>query len=280
MIVFPNCKVNLGLNILSKRADGFHDLETVFYPVFIRDALEIVSPANYIGDTIFTNSGLLINGKKEDNLCIKAYKLLKTIFPQLPSVLIHLHKVIPMGAGLGGGSADAAFSLKILNQIFSLNLSFQQLIELALELGSDCPFFLHNKPCLATKRGEIMNEIKIDLSAYKIVLINPGIHINTGWAFSQIIPSIPGKKISTIIQQPIETWKTELKNDFEEVVFHLHPSVKEIKESLYQQAAVYASLSGSGSTVFGLFEKKTIIDTSIYPKQYFIAESDCKSFPR
>lgn len=276
MIVFPNCKVNLGLNILSKRVDGFHDLETVFYPVFIRDALEIISPENYTGDTIFTNSGLLINGKKEDNLCIKAYKLLKTIFPQLPSVLIHLHKVIPMGAGLGGGSADAAFSLKILNQIFSLNLSSDQLLEIALELGSDCPFFLHNKPCLATKQGEIMNEIKIDLSAYKIVLINPGIHINTGWAFSQIIPTIPEKRISTIIQQPIETWKAELKNDFEEVVFHLHPSVKEIKESLYQQGSIYASMSGSGSTVFGLFDKKTIIDTSIYPKQYVIAESDCK----
>jgi len=254
MVSFPNCKINLGLHILGKREDGFHNLETIFYPVPFRDALEIIPNSNSTTEIEFTGTGLTVEGNTEDNLCIKAYYLLKKDFPQLPSVKIHLHKTLPMGAGLGGGSADAAFMLKLLNEKFKLNLSTSQLLNYSLQLGSDCPFFLINKPCFATGRGEVLEEITVDLSAYKMVLINPGIHINTGWAFSNITPALPPKSIKEIIQQPINSWKEALKNDFEVPVFATHPAIKEIKEVLYAQGAAYAAMSGSGSTVFGIFD--------------------------
>lgn len=269
MLIFPNCKINLGLHILAKREDGFHNLETVFYPVAWKDALELISAANNTTDIEFTATGLTVDGNAADNLCVKAYHLLKKDFPQLPAVKIHLHKTIPMGAGLGGGSADAAFLLKLLNQKFQLNLSTPKLLNYALQLGSDCPFFIINKPCFATGRGEVLEEIKVDLSEYKIVLINPGIHVNTGWAFSNITPALPKKSVKEIVQQPIETWKDELKNDFEVPVFAAHPQIKEIKESLYQQGAMYAAMSGSGSTVFGIFEPNTA-SLSLKDSNYFI----------
>src|SRR5436190_2966867 len=174
MVVFPNCKINLGLNILRKSADGFHGLETVFYPLPFTDALEVISNTQ-TGPVEFTGTGFVVDGNADDNLCMKAYSLVKKDFPQLPSVKIHLHKAIPMGAGLGGGSADAAFMLKLLNDIFNLSISSSQLINYALQLGSDCPFFIHNKPAFAQGRGEILEELPLDLSAYKIILINPGI---------------------------------------------------------------------------------------------------------
>ena len=266
MIVFPNCKINLGLHILGKREDGFHNLETVFYPVPFKDALELIPSTNT--EIEFTGTGLAVDGNAADNLCVKAYHLLKKDFPELPSVNIHLHKTIPMGAGLGGGSADAAFMLKLLNEKFKLNLSTNQLINYALQLGSDCPFFIINKPCFATGRGEMLEETAVDLSAYKIVLINPGIHINTGWAFTNITPALPVKSINEIIKQPINTWKDELKNDFETAVFTAHPTIKEIKEDLYSQGAVYAAMSGSGSTVFGIFNTNFDI-TPFKDKNYF-----------
>lgn len=269
MIVFPNCKINLGLHILDKREDGFHNLETVFYPVPFRDALEILPNANNASEIEFTGTGLAVDGKTEDNLCIKAYHLLKKDFPYLPSVKIHLHKALPMGAGLGGGSADAAFMLKMLNEKFRLNLSTSQLINYSLQLGSDCPFFIINKPCFATGRGEILEEIAVDLAAYRIVLINPGIHINTGWAFSNLTPAKPVRSVKEIIQQPINTWKEELKNDFEDPVFAAHPAVKEIKDRLYAQGAIYAAMSGSGSTVFGIFSSETSLGDQ-FPAAYFI----------
>ncbi|MBP6286235.1 MAG: 4-(cytidine 5'-diphospho)-2-C-methyl-D-erythritol kinase [Ferruginibacter sp.] len=257
MIVFPNCKINLGLNILRKREDGFHDLETVFYPIPFTDALEaIADPAGNM-ETSFTASGLQVEGAAGDNLCVKAYQLLKKDLPRLPPVKVHLHKAIPMGAGLGGGSADAAFMLKLLNEKFKLNLSTSELLHYALRLGSDCPFFIINKPCFAAGRGERLEEIALDLSAYKIVLVNPGIHINTGWAFSQITPSLPQRSIREMISQPVATWENDLKNDFEEAVFAAHPAVRSVKEDLYRQGALYASMSGSGSTVFGIFNKNT-----------------------
>jgi 4-diphosphocytidyl-2-C-methyl-D-erythritol kinase len=269
MLVFPNCKINLGLQILDKREDGFHNLETVFYPVPLKDALELIPNADKEIEFEFTATGLALDGKTEDNLCFKAYHLLKKDFPQLPPVKVHLHKAIPMGAGLGGGSADAAIMLKLLNEKFHLNIPANQLINYALQLGSDCPFFIINKPCFATGRGEALEEIKVDLSAYKIVLINPGIHVNTGWAFSNITPALPQKSIQAIVQQPVETWKTQLKNDFEVPVFITHPQVKAIKDNLYQLGAIYAAISGSGSTVFGIFNKTIDI---IIPenKNYFI----------
>jgi 4-diphosphocytidyl-2-C-methyl-D-erythritol kinase len=269
MLSFPNCKINLGLHILGKRADGFHNLETVFYPVALKDALELM-PATYSKTGIeFTGTGLAVDGNTRDNLCVKAYHLLQKDFPQLPAVKIHLHKAIPMGAGLGGGSADASFMLKLLNDKFHLRLSTDELISYALQLGSDCPFFIINKPCFATGRGEVLEEVKLDLSAYKIVLINPGIHVNTGWAFSNITPALPQKSITEIVQQPVDTWNTELKNDFEEAVFAAYPEVKSIKDSLYEQGAVYASMSGSGSTVYGIFHRQT---APVQPKNsnYFI----------
>jgi 4-diphosphocytidyl-2-C-methyl-D-erythritol kinase len=232
-----------------------------------KDALEIIPSTNT--DIEFTATGLAVDGNAADNLCVKAYHLLKQDFPEVPEVKIHLHKAIPLGAGLGGGSADAAFMLKLLNEKFHLNLSTDQLINYALQLGSDCPFFIINKPCFATGRGEVLEETTLELSAYKIVLINPRIHVNTGWAFSNITPALPIKSIKEIIQQPINTWKDELKNDFETAVFTAHPAIKSIKETLYAQGAIYAAMSGSGSTVFGIFEPNTG-PVSLKDSNYFI----------
>jgi 4-diphosphocytidyl-2-C-methyl-D-erythritol kinase len=266
MLAFPNCKINLGLHILNKREDGFHNLETVFYPLNIKDALEVIP---FSGQQLqFIQTGLTVTGSEADNSCVKAYHLLKKDFPQLPAVQMHLHKTIPMGAGLGGGSADGAFALQLLNTKFELQLSQQQLINYALQLGSDCPFFIMNKPCFATGRGEILEPVALDLSAYKIAIINPGIHVNTGWAFSQLTPALPAKSIKQIITQPVQTWKHELKNDFEDVVFAAHPSIKSIKETLYNEGALYAAMSGSGSTVFGIFDKEIFL-TTFTEKGYF-----------
>ncbi len=185
MIVFPNCKLNLGLHILGKRPDGFHNLETVFYPLPIQDALEIIQHPSSNTDIEFSASGLPVDGNTTDNICVKAYHLLRQAFPDLPAVKMHLHKTIPMGAGLGGGSADGAFALTLLNKKFNLGLDEQALIGYALALGSDCPFFIKNTACYATGRGEVLEELQLDLSAYTFAIVNPGIHINTGWAFAQ-----------------------------------------------------------------------------------------------
>lgn len=272
MVAFPNCKINLGLNILQKRNDGFHDLETVFYPIALKDVLEIIPAKNTTTSSIqFTTSGLVVDGNNADNICFKAYELLKADFPTLPPIEMHLHKAIPMGAGLGGGSADGAFTLKLLNEQFKLNLSIEQLIDYALKLGSDCPFFIINQPCFATSRGEKMTPIALDLSAYTFVIVNPGIHVNTGWAFKQITPQQPKKSIQAIIAQPIETWKDELMNDFELPVATAYPTIHEIKQQLYRNGAVYASMSGSGSTVFGIF-KKGANKVNYTAEGYFVKE--------
>lgn len=265
MIVFPNCKINLGLNILQKREDGYHDIETAFFPLPFTDVLEIIQSEN--DEIEFNVSGIEVSNAA-DNLCVKAYHLLKKDFPQLPFIKMHLHKAIPLGAGLGGGSADGAFTLKLVNEKFQFNISKEQLIKYALQLGSDCPFFIINRPCLATSRGEVLAPIDLNLSEYKIVIVNPGIHINTEWAFSQIKPSSPKKSIKEIIHQPIETWKDELINDFEKPVFKFHPEIKKIKETFYEQGAVYASMTGSGSTVFALLKQDSLIENR-FPNHYF-----------
>ena len=272
MIVFPNCKINLGLHILRKRADGFHDLETVFYPIALQDGLEIIQNKTSSTSNIeFTASGLKIDSSIEENICLKAYRLVKKDFPDLPSIKIHLHKVIPSGAGLGGGSSDGAFTLTLLNKKFNLGLTEDQLIDYALQLGSDCPFFIKNKPCYGTGRGEQLEETDLNLSNYKIVLINPGIHVHTGKAFSKIIPSDQRPSIKEIIKKPIEEWKDFLKNDFEETVFSEHPEIKIIKENSYRQGAVYSSMSGSGSTVYALFEMNAQLQFD-FPPHYFVKE--------
>ena len=296
MIVFPNCKINLGLHILNKREDGYHNLETIFYPLPLRDALEIIlrddgrrttddktlsggkilseveGSAGVIersrdNDVNFSSTGLQIAGDEVNNLCIKSYHLLKKDFPTLPPIQMHLHKAIPMGAGLGGGSADGAFALKLLNDKFQLGLSIQQLIDYALQLGSDCPFFIINKPCYATSRGEILESVYLDLSSYKFVIVNPGIHVNTGWAFAQLqLNNSDRPDLKQIIRQPVSTWKDQLINDFEEPVCKAHPEIANIKQQLYHAGALYTSMTGSGSTVFGIFEKEPEL---IFDEKYF-----------
>ena len=270
MLVFPNCKINLGLHVLKKRADGFHDLETVFYPIALRDGLEIIQQASTSGNEMeFTASGLAIDARTSDNICVKAFQLLKKDFPELPALKMHLHKIIPSGAGLGGGSADGAFNLLLLNQKFRLGLKEHQLMDYALQLGSDCPFFIINKPSIARSRGENINGIELDLSAYRIVLVNPAIHVNTGWAFSQINPSSQRASLKEIIFSSVSEWKEQLKNDFEEPVFAHYPQIKRVKEQLYERGAMYASMSGSGSTVYGLFDKEAQPQLDL-PSHYFM----------
>ncbi|MEP7372008.1 MAG: 4-(cytidine 5'-diphospho)-2-C-methyl-D-erythritol kinase [Chitinophagaceae bacterium] len=271
MIIFPNCKINLGLRILRKRSDGYHDLETIFYPLPLYDIVEIVRSPGDNSALSFSTSGSLIDGNNDDNLCVKAYELLKRNYSTLPVAKIHLHKAIPTGAGMGGGSADASFTLKLLNEKFGLQLSTEQLIGHALQLGSDCPFFIINKPAFAGGRGEILKPVSLDLSAYKFIIVNPGIHINTANAFSTVTPALPSKSVKEIIQQSIDSWKNELINDFEKSVFLQYPEIEEIKSKLYDNGAVYASMSGSGSTVYGIFKKDAAADHH-FPSHYFFKE--------
>jgi len=268
MVSFPNCKINIGLNILRKRDDGYHDLQTIFYPVALNDALEVI-PAEYPStEIIFSSSGTPVSGKEEHNLCIRAYHLIKEDFPAIPAIQMHLHKAIPMGAGLGGGSADAAFTLQLLNTKFELNLSEEQLINYALRLGSDCPFFIINKPCYASGRGEVLEEIELNLTAYKIYIINPGIHINTSLAFTNITPGDHTGNLKELIQLPIAHWKDCIVNDFENPVFSQYPEIRSIKDQLSASGALYASMSGSGSSVYGIFEKDRLPEIN-FPPHYF-----------
>ena len=261
MVLFSNCKINIGLNIISKRSDSYHNIETVFYPMNWYDAVEIVPlPDNNLLSTSlhFTQSGLPIPGKEADNICLKAYQVLKKDFPGIPAVNMHLHKTIPAGAGLGGGSANGAYTLLLLNKKFNLNLSTKRLLEYALQLGSDCPFFIINQPCYATERGEKMELATLNLSPYSFLIVHPAIHVNTAWAFSQVTPARPEKPVKTIVQQPVETWKEELVNDFEPPVFNQYPEIAEVKKLLYDNGALYASLSGTGSSVYGIFSKNNL----------------------
>ena len=249
MIVYPNAKINLGLNILKKREDGYHDISSVFYPVKeCVDILEIIKSEQFE----FTKSGIEI--PEGENLCEKAWKLLYADFG-IGNVKIHLHKQIAIGAGLGGGSADASFTLKALNELFELKLTNIQLEKYALKLGADCPFFIDNTTKLIEGIGEKMTSIDLDLSDYEIRLVNPDIHISTKEAFSWVVPETTEQDIEQIIQLPIKEWKNKLKNDFEKSVFIKYPKLIDLKENLYKEGAIYTSMSGSGSIVFGVFEK-------------------------
>jgi 4-diphosphocytidyl-2-C-methyl-D-erythritol kinase len=269
LILFPDAKINLGLHIIRKRPDNFHDLETVFYPIPLQEAVEVIqAKAPAAKDVTFSTSGLDIDVDPTNNICVKAYNLLKQDYPQLPPVLMHLHKVIPSGAGLGGGSADGAFTLMLLNKKFELNISKEKLLNYALQLGSDCPFFIINKAAYGTGRGEQLEEIPLDLGSYKIMIVHPGIHVNTGWAFSQITPGVLKHSLKEIIRLPVAEWKGLVRNDFEECVFKHYPEIQAIKEQLYMAGAVYASMSGSGSTVYGIFEKEPVLKA--LPAHYFV----------
>ena len=268
MLSFPNCKINLGLRILRRREDGYHQLETAFYPFPVKDVLETIRNEALS----FTATGLQIPGDASTNLCIKAWQLLKKDFEQLPPVDIHLHKNIPIGAGLGGGSADGASMLLQLNRQFRLGLEEQKLMDYAVQLGSDCPFFILNKPCLAEGRGEKLEPIELDLSRYWLALVSPGIHIGTAWAFSRCTPTEAGRSIREIIAQPVETWRDQLVNDFEAPVFLAHPDLKKIKAQLYRSGAVYASMTGSGSAFYGIFPRDaglSLPDASLFPGHFF-----------
>jgi len=244
MIFFPHCKINLGLRILRKRADGYHDLETIFYPLpALRDALEII-PSDSLSLHV---TGADIPGDPASNLCLKAHELLARDFPSIQPVEIHLHKHIPTGAGLGGGSADGAFALRGLNQLFHLGLNREQLLPYAAALGSDCPFFLYDSPCVASGRGEILKPLELDLSAYRLALINPGIHVDTGWAFGQLSsPTTPREEAASLsggapdrgVVPDVIEWKNFLVNDFEVPVFRKYPEIKRIKDHLYEMGAV------------------------------------------
>lgn len=252
MLCFPNAKINLGLNIINKRPDGYHNIETIFYPIPVVDALEITH-----AETLsFSQTGIKIDTPIEKNLVVKALNLLKKQY-KIPDVEIHLLKAIPFGAGLGGGSADAAFMLKLLNDYFKLHISIEKLEELASEIGADCPFFIRNKPVFASGIGNIFEPINLSLKGYYLCLIKPEIMVSTPEAYSKVIPKVPVISLKEIIQRPISEWKQWMVNDFESSVFSKHPEIESIKNFLYRKGAIYAAMSGSGSSVFGLFKEAT-----------------------
>ena len=251
MIVFPNAKINIGLNVVSRRSDGYHNLETVFYPIKIYDALEALPAANLT----FEASGLGIPGRVEDNLCIRAYELMGKDHDLRP-VNIHLHKHIPIGAGLGGGSADAAFFIKLVDQLFDLRLSLDQKLDYARQLGSDCAFFIESKPVFAFEKGDRFEPVNLDLSNYSIALVMPPAHVSTSEAYRGVKPYWPARSVKELITLPVEQWKNYIKNDFEESVFKNHVMIRGVKAALYEAGAVYASMSGSGASVFGIFRQK------------------------
>ena len=259
MINFPIAKINLGLNVVEKRTDGYHNLQTVFYPVPVKDALEVqvmdeAFPSDVDCDLKVTN--IQIEGDEQRNLVVRAYQLLKQDFPTLPRLHAHLWKGIPTQAGMGGGSSDCAYMILLLNELFRLGLIESQMIEYGARLGADCAFFILSRPCYAEGIGEQLKPISLDLSNWYIGVVRPAIPVPTKEAFSRIHPHFPPKNCREVVMQPVETWHNELTNDFEESVFALHPEIGEVKERLYKMGATYAAMSGSGSALFGLFKER------------------------
>lgn len=265
MIVFPNAKINIGLNVVSRRADGYHNLETIFYPVSLCDALEMVES----DETRLTTSGVVIDGPAENNLILKAYRLLQPEF-RLPPVHFHLHKVIPFGAGLGGGSADAAFALKMLNKQFELKLSNAELETFAARIGADCPFFIQNKPVFASGIGNEFHDIQLDLTDYHIVILKPPFSVSTAEAYQSVVPAKPRFSLTEITSTAICDWKYLVVNDFEKSVLPQYPQIAELKQLLYDSGAVFASMSGSGSAVFGIFHHLPVLPKDKIPAGIYI----------
>lgn len=262
MIYFPNAKINIGLYVTAKRSDGYHNLETIFYPVGLSDILEVsVRKDVGGGECFFKNSGIPVDCLPEENLVIKAYHLLAADY-ELPAVNVHLHKIIPFGAGLGGGSSDATFMLKALNECCGLNISDKKLQEYAARLGSDCAFFVANKPMFACEKGDQLEEINLSLSAYRMMIVKPDRGVATSEAYRGIVPEKAACDLRTIAGLPVEDWKGRIMNDFEKTVIPGHPEIGEIKQKLYNVGAAYASMTGSGSAVFALFdkEKEIVVD--------------------
>ena len=268
MLTRPIAKINLGLNVVERRPDGYHNLETVFYPVPVCDALEVFEmdtrfPSQVNCDLKVTN--ITIEGDEQRNLVVRAYNLLKQDFPDMPRVLprvhAHLYKGIPTQAGMGGGSSDCGFMITLLNKMFDLGLTDEQMINYAARLGADCAFFILNKPCYAEGIGERLQPISLDLSGWYLAIVRPAIPVSTKEAFSLITPQHPKKNCLDIVMQPVESWRDELTNDFEKSVFTLHPQIGAIKDRLYEMGATYAAMSGSGSSLFGLFREPVSLDT-------------------
>lgn len=272
MITFPNAKINLGLNIVEKRPDGYHNLETIFYPIPLQDALEITPWEGGERKYKLAQSGIQIAGDDENNLVVKAYKLLDSLY-NLPPIEINLLKHIPSGAGLGGGSADAAFMLCMLNQHFQLNIPNEQLEVYAAQLGADCAFFVENKPTFAEGIGNIFSPIELSLKGYKLLLVKPDIFVSTRDAFAQIKPKRPSISLKEVAKMPVEAWKTYMVNDFEESVFPQFPAIADIKAKLYDMGAIYASMSGSGSSVFALFKGDATLPKVDFGKGAFVFEA-------
>ena len=264
MLTRPIAKINLGLNVVESRPDGYHNLETVFYPVPVCDALEVFEmdtrfPSQVNCDLKVTN--ITIEGDEQRNLVVRAYNLLKQDFPDLPRVHAHLYKGIPTQAGMGGGSSDCGFMITLLNKMFGLGLTDEQMIQYAARLGADCAFFIINRPCYAEGIGERLQPIALDLSGWYLAVVRPAIPVSTKEAFSLITPQHPKKNSLDIVMQPVESWRDELTNDFEKSVFTLHPQIGAIKDRLYEMGATYAAMSGSGSSLFGLFREPVSLDT-------------------
>jgi 4-diphosphocytidyl-2-C-methyl-D-erythritol kinase len=269
MITFPKAKINIGLRVTRRRSDGFHDIETLFYPVGLCDALEFVVPPGKVDDDELTVTGIDIRTRHDKNLVIRAVRKLREKY-HIPFLRIHLHKVIPSGAGLGGGSSDAACIIRSINRCFDLSISKEEMKGYALELGSDCPFFIDPVPSIATGRGEELIPVTPFLQGLNILMINPGIHISTRDAYLNSTPSVPGRSLKQLITGGPAEWKKKIKNDFEDYAFRLYPQIMEIKKSLYLTGAVYASMSGSGSTVYGIFDRKPEIADRL--KEFVIYE--------
>lgn len=268
MLLFPNCKINLGLRIVSKRTDGYHDIETVMYPVEnLCDALEIL---RYDCEDIeFSVSGIRIDGAVEKNICLKAYRVVQREYPQVRGVYMHLHKAIPMGAGLGGGSSDAAYVIRELSDLFGLEIDQSQMERMAAEVGSDVPFFVANRPALATGRGERLEPVDRLLAGWQLVLVKPPISVGTAEAYAGVTPRRSERPLTDILYRtPIEQWRECVVNDFEPSVFARYPIIARIKSDLYRLGAVYASMSGSGSTVFGIFDRTKNVDLSCFQDMF------------
>jgi 4-diphosphocytidyl-2-C-methyl-D-erythritol kinase len=276
MITFPIAKINLGLNVVEKRPDGYHNLETVFYPVPLTDALEVQVmaegfPSEYDCDLKVSN--ITIDGDEQRNLVVRAYQLLKKDYPDLPRIHTHLWKGIPTQAGMGGGSSDCAYMMLLLNQQFQLGLSNEQLIQYAAQLGADCAFFILSRPCYAEGIGEKLQPIDLSLNGYHIAVVRPDIPVPTKEAFSRIHPHYPAQNCRKTVMQPVETWHETLINDFEESVFALHPEIGDIKQRLYDMGATYAAMSGSGSALFGLFKERPDSLSQAFPHMFTFCNS-------
>ncbi|GIV27062.1 MAG: 4-diphosphocytidyl-2-C-methyl-D-erythritol kinase [Bacteroidia bacterium] len=269
MITFSNSKINLGLYVLNKRSDGYHDISTVFYPIGWKDIIEIIPDESINNNIEIYNFGLSLNIPLQENIIFKAYQLLLNRFNNLPGLKVYLYKQVPYGAGLGGGSANAAFFLQTCNNLLKLNLTKEELKEIASKLGADCAFFMENKPCIASGKGDVLTPIELDLSSYYIYVVFPGIPISTKEAYQNVVPQNREVDLQRILQLPIEEWKYYLVNDFENSIFNKYPVLSQLKQRMYDYGALYGSMSGSGSAIYGIFKEKPLIEKNLELK-YFI----------